>query len=376
MIFTSPHADAPIPAVPFHEFVLHHAKKLDEKPALIEAETGRSFAYGELVRDVYRCAGALAARGLRKGDVFALLLPNIAEFATAFYGVLAAGGIVTSINPLYTTDEIARQLEDSGARYVLTVPQLLDKAISAAAHLRVREIFVAGEVNETTSFDALLESNCAPPSVSIVPHEDVVVLPYSGGTSGNPKGVMLTHANLTAGVLACITAVPHGPGTIELGILPFFHVAGMVCILHSAIQAGHTLVLLRRFETETLLRTIQNYKIQVGLLVPPAVVALAKSSAVEEFDLSSLQFVGSGAAPLGADVQRECSRRLQAPVIQGYGMTEASGVTHSSVVEAIDKNKRGTVGPCVMNLDCKVVDPLTARELGPHERGELCVRGP
>jgi acyl-CoA synthetase (AMP-forming)/AMP-acid ligase II len=375
MIFTSPHADLPIPPVPFHEFVLCHATELGEKPVFIDAETGRSFTYRELVRDVYRCAGALAARGLRKGDVFALLLPNIPEFATAFYGVLAAGGVITTLNPLYTANEIAHQLEDSGAKYLLTLPQLVENAASAAAQQPLREIFVVGEGSGAMSFNSLLQSNCAPPSVCIRPREDLAVLPYSSGTSGKPKGVMLTHANLTAGVLAAITAIPHGPGTIELGILPFFHVAGMVCILHSAIKAGHTLVLLRRFEPECLLRTIQNHKIQTAPLVPPLVVALAKYPVVEGFDLSSLKFVGSGAAPLGADVQRECSNRLRTPVIQAYGMTEAAGVTQASSVEGLKKNKPGSVGPCAVNIQCKVVDALT-RELGPHERGELWLRGP
>jgi acyl-CoA synthetase (AMP-forming)/AMP-acid ligase II len=376
MIFKSPHADLPIPPVPFHEFVLCHANELGEKPAFIDAETGRSFTYRELVRDVYRCAGALAACGLRKGDVFALLLPNISEFATAFYGVLAAGGVITTLNPLYTANEIAHQLEDSGAKYLLTLPQLVEKAASAAARQPLREIFVIGEASGTTSFSSLLESNCAPPSISISPREDLAALPYSSGTSGKPKGVMLTHANLTAGVLAGITAIPHGPGTIELGILPFFHAAGMACILPSAIKAGHTLVLLRRSEPECLLRTIQNHKIQAVPLVPPLVIALAKYPAVEDFDLSSLNFMGSGAAPLGADVQRECSNRLRTPVFQVYGMTEASGLTHASSVEGINKSKPGTVGPCVVNIECKVVDAETARELGPHERGELWLRGP
>jgi acyl-CoA synthetase (AMP-forming)/AMP-acid ligase II len=375
MIFRSPHADVPIPPIAFHEFVLCHANELDEKPALIDAETGRSFTYKELVRDVYRCNGALATRGLRKGDVFALLLPNIPEFATAFFGVLAAGGVVTTLNPLYTANEIAHQLEDSGAKYLLTLPQLVEKAASAAAQHPLREIFVVGEAKGAMSFRALLESNCAPPSVSINAREDLAVLPYSSGTSGKPKGVMLTHANLTAGVLATVPLLPEEPGN-ALGILPFFHIAGMVCILLTAIQAGHTLVLLRRFEPEHLLRAIQIHKIQAAPLVPPLVVALAKYPAVEAFDLSSLKLIGCGAAPLGADVQRECSNRLRTPVIQGYGMTEASGVTQGWSIEAISKNKPGSVGPCVVNIECKVVDAVTARELGPNECGELWLRGP
>jgi len=158
-------------------------------------------------------------------------------------------------------------------------------------------------------------------------------------------------------------------------MLPFFHVAGMVCILHSALQAGHTLVLLRRFDPESILRTIDKHKIQYASLVPPIVIALAKYPGAEKFDPSSLELITSGAAPLGEDVQRECSDLMRTPVVQGYGMTEASGVTHYPA-KLINKNKPGSVGPCAVNVECLVVDAATGQELGPHERGELWVRGP
>jgi acyl-CoA synthetase (AMP-forming)/AMP-acid ligase II len=221
MVFTSPHADIALPAGPFHEDVLYRAAEAKEQPVFITAENGRSFSYKDLLRDTYRCAGALVAHGLRKGDVFALLLPNLQEFAVAFYGGLAAGGVITPVNPLYTDDEIARQLLDSGARYVLTVPPLLEK-VASAAHQGVREIFVVGEADGTTSFRNLLESNCEPPSVSICAREDVAVLPYSSGTSGNPKGVMLTHANLTAGVHPASAQSHTGRALWNSGYCPFF----------------------------------------------------------------------------------------------------------------------------------------------------------
>jgi acyl-CoA synthetase (AMP-forming)/AMP-acid ligase II len=375
MIFRSPHADVHIPDVPFHRFVLHRAEKLKAMPALIDAETDRILTYGDLARDVCRLAGALAARGMRKGDVFALMLPNVPEFATAFFGVLAAGGVITTLNPLYTADEIAHQLEDSGAKYLLTLPQLFDKAAVAAATQPLREIFVVGETVGVTPFSALLAVDCTPPSVDFNPSEDLAVLPYSSGTTGKPKGVMLTHANLVAGVLAVATAVPHEVGTIGLAVLPFFHIAGMVCILHNALYLGGTLVLMRRFEPESFLRTIQEYRIEVASLVPPIVVLLAKHSIVENYDLSSLKLVTSGAAPLGADMQSACQSRLGTPVIQGYGMTEAAGLTHGSV-EASNTNKAGSVGPCSPNTRCKIVDTLTGSELGPKEQGELWLRSP
>jgi acyl-CoA synthetase (AMP-forming)/AMP-acid ligase II len=375
MIFQGPHPDVPIPSVPFHQFVLHRAEKLKAIPALIDAETGRTLTYGELARDVCQLAAALGARGMRKGDVFAIMLPNVPEFATAFYGVLAAGGVITTLNPLYTTEEIAHQLRDSGANYLLTLPQLFDKAAVAAAKHPLREIFVLGEAQAATPLSALLEGTYTPHSVDINPREDLAVLPYSSGTTGKSKGVMLTHANLSAGVVSIVVAYPIDEGTKLLGLLPFFHIAGMVCVLHSTLYAGATLVLMPRFELESLLRAIQNYRIEWAPLVPPIVVALAKHPVVDRYNLSSLKLITCGAAPLGADMQRACENRLRVSVVQGYGMTEVAGLTHGSV-EVIDKNKPGTVGLCGPNTRCKIVDTLTGSELGPKEQGELWVQSP
>jgi acyl-CoA synthetase (AMP-forming)/AMP-acid ligase II len=375
MIFRGPYADVPIPVVPFHQFVLHRAEKLKAIPVLIDAETGRTLTYEELARDVCRFAGALAARGMRKGDVFALMLPNVPEFATTFYGVLAAGGVVTTINPLYTPDEIAHQLEDSGAKYLVTLPQLFDKAVAATAKLQLREIFVAGETVGATSLNKLLAADCTPPSIDLDPIEDFAVLPYSGGTTGEPKGVVLSHTNLAAGVLSVPVPPTFEVGTVVLAVLPFFHVAGMVAVLHTALYSGHTLVLMQRFELESFLRAVQNHRVEFAPLVPPIVVALAKHPAVENYDLSSLRLVGSGAAPLGAEMQRACENRLRTRVVQAYGMTEAAGLTHSSL-DPICETKAGSVGPCAPNVRCKVVDLVTGSELGPNEKGELHLRAP
>jgi acyl-CoA synthetase (AMP-forming)/AMP-acid ligase II len=375
MIFQSPHVEIPVPSVPFQEFVLHQATKLGAIPAMVEAETGRTITYGDLARDVCRFASAIAGRGMRKGDVFARMLPNLPEFATAFYGVLAAGGVITTLNPLYKVDEIARQLEDSEARYLLTLPQLFDKALEAAAKHPLREVFVVGEIPGATPFSALLAADCTPPRIQVNPFEDLAVLPYSSGTTGLPKGVMLTHANLTAAVLSMTVDLPFGAGTVWLAILPFFHVAGMVCLLHTAICAGGTLVLMRRLDMEVLLKSIQNYRIEVAELVPPIVVALAKSPAVESYDLSSLKLITCGAAPLGAGIQRACEERLRTPLVQGYGMTEACGITHRSSWTP-HHSKPGSVGYCAPNIQCKIVDPLSTDELGVKETGELWIRSP
>jgi len=188
--------------------------------------------------------------------------------------------------------------------------------------------------------------------------------------------VVLTHANLIAGVLAVVIPFPIiSAGSMGLGLLPFFHVAGMVCVLHSSLYAGATLVLLRRFDPALLLQMIQDYRIEGVSLVPPILIALTKFLRVEALDLSSLKLINSGAAPLGAKTQRACEERFGVPVTQAYGMTETAGLTHGKM-EPRGDIKHGSVGPCGPNTLCKVVDPASGVELGPNEQGELWMRGP
>ena len=233
MIFRSPYPDVGIPEVPFPQFLLHRAAELGDRPALIDAPTRRTLTYGQLADGVGRVAANLSARGMRKGDVFAIMTPNLPEFAVAFLGVLSAGGVVTTLNPLYTVDEIAFQLGDARAVYLLTIPQLLDKAREAAAKHALREVFVVGEEGGrgATPFTVLLAAGAPLPGVG-VNTSDLAVLPYSSGTTGLPKGVILTHGNLIAGVLA--VEIPFQKilkNKTSLGLLPFFHIAGMVCVL-------------------------------------------------------------------------------------------------------------------------------------------------
>jgi acyl-CoA synthetase (AMP-forming)/AMP-acid ligase II len=198
MLFRSPHHDVEIPEIPLTQAVLRRAKELADKPALIDGATGRVVSYGELSRAVRRAAAGLAERGFRKGDVFAIFSPNLPEYTIAFLAVAELGGINTTINPVYTADELAHQLNDAGAKYLLTIPQLMDKAREASAGSRVEEIFVFGEAEGATPFASLLECGGPVPETAINPREDIVALPYSSGTTGVAKGVMLTHYNMVA----------------------------------------------------------------------------------------------------------------------------------------------------------------------------------
>jgi len=375
MIFRSVHADLPIPETSLTPFVLQKAERLGDKPALIEGTSGRRLTYQQLSDSIRRAAVGLARRGLRKGDVLAIYSPNLPEYAIAFHAVASLGGINTTVNPLYTADELAFQLNDAGAKYLLTVPQLLDKSLAAAGRSQVQEVFVIGQAEGATSFDELLQDNGELPEVDIDPRHDLVALPYSSGTTGLPKGVMLTHYNLVANLLQTEQLKLCTGDDTSLCVLPMFHIYGLSVILNLGLYTGATIVTMPRFELEQFLRIVQDYQVTLLPIVPPIALALAKHPIVDSYDLSSIKITFSGAAPLGAAASRACAERLNCLFRQGYGMTETSPVTHASPLEP-DKIKLGSVGQCAPNTECRLVDLESGAELGTNQEGEIHVRGP
>jgi acyl-CoA synthetase (AMP-forming)/AMP-acid ligase II len=373
MIFRSPSPDIEVPDLTLAEVMLLRADEVPEKPALIDGPSGRTLTHGQLALGSRLIASSLARRGFAKGDVFAIYSPNIPEFAAAFLAVVRLGGIVTTVNPLYTVDELAYQVRDTGARYLLTIPQFVANARAAAARANVEELFVFGEAEGATPLASLLASDGQLPDVTIRPSEDVVAMPYSSGTTGLPKGVMITHRNIVANIMQLTSALDTRDDDVVAGVLPFYHIYGLTVILAATLHRGGTIVSMPRFEFEPFLRMIQQYRITLAALVPPIVLALAKHPAVDQYDLTSLRYLGSGAAPLGDNVQLAAAERLDRPVIQGYGMTETSAATHTT---PLDHVKIGASGVCLPNTECKIVDLTSGAELGPGEQGEICVRGP
>jgi acyl-CoA synthetase (AMP-forming)/AMP-acid ligase II len=373
----SPFPDIEIPDVSLTDFVLSRADDLGEKPALIDSASGRTITYGLLQQSIRTVASGLAERGLRKGDVFAHFAPNLPEYAIAFHGVASLGGVNTTANPLLTADELALQLQDSGARLLVTVPLLLDKARQAAERSGVEEIFVYGQAEGATPFASLLESVGQPPQVTIEPAEDVVALPYSSGTTGLPKGVMLTHRNLVANLRQITHDFDPDQWTHErvVAVLPFFHIYGLMILMNLPLYLGATVVTVPRFDLQELLRVLQDYRITRAWVVPPIVQALAKHPLVDEFDLSSLAFINSGAAPLAGEVETACGERLGCRMQQGYGLTETSPVTHF-VPDDLAGTMPGSIGLQVPNTECRIVDVATGEDVPDGEPGELCVRGP
>ena len=371
----SPLPDVEIPDVPLTRFVLARAGELGDKPALIDAPTGRTITYAELVKSVRAVAAGLADLGFGKGDVFAHYAPNLPEYAVAFHAVATVGGVNTTANPLLTAEELAAQLRDCGARLLVTVPEHLEKATAAAKQAGVEKVFVYDGAAGTTPFASLLETPGEPPEVAIDPGEDLVALPYSSGTTGLPKGVMLTHRNLVANICQTIAHQRVREDDRVIAVLPFFHIYGLVVLMNMPLYRGATIVTLPRFDLAEFLRVVQHYRITRAWVVPPIVLALAKQPLVDQFDVSSLEFMLSGAAPLSAELEVACGKRLGCRMLQGYGLTETSPTTHS-VPDDLAGQMPGSIGPAVPNTECRIVDVLTGADAPPGEPGELCIRGP
>jgi acyl-CoA synthetase (AMP-forming)/AMP-acid ligase II len=378
-IIRSNYPDVEIPNVSLSEFVLTEAAKFGDKPALIDGPSGRTISYAQLITLIRRTATGLAKRGLQKGDVLAIYAPNVPEYAVAFHAVSILGGITTTVNPLYTTGELAQQMKDAGAKFLLTVPPLLDKAREAAAQVSsVQETFVLGEGEGATPFATLLAVGEDPPTVTVDPANDLVTLPYSSGTTGLPKGVMLTHRNLVAELVTVNgrdDLVFPVQEDVLLAFLPYFHIYGVVVFLNLALWRGATVVSMPRFDLEQFLEMVQNFGVTYLHIVPPVVLALAKHPIVDKYDLSKAKWALSAAAPLGGPVAEAFTARLGTKLVQAYGMTEVSGATHagSCLPGEIKPASGGRVLP---NTECLVIDPVSGAALDRNEQGEIWVRGP
>jgi acyl-CoA synthetase (AMP-forming)/AMP-acid ligase II len=352
--------------------VLRHAARLGDKPALVDATDGHTISYRQLAAGIERVAAGLAARGFAKGDTLALYSPNLPEYALAAYGAMAAGGVVTGANPLLTTEELAGQLADAQARLLVTVPPFLDRALAAADKAGVQEVLVFGEAEGATPFRELLAHDHPQVQVALGP-DDLAALPYSSGTTGLPKGVELTHANLVTNVRQGLATLTLREDDVVLAVAPFFHAIGFTINLHASLAAGATVLTMARFDLEGFLRAIQEHRATYTIVVPPVALALAGHPLVDAYDLSSLRLLGVGGAPLGASVEQRCADRLGCVTGQGFGMTEAACLI---TVGPMDAPRRGSVGRLVPNTEARIVDPESGAELGPGRTGELWIRGP
>ena len=377
MILRSRFPDVAIPDCPLGEYVFAHAENWAARPALIDGPTGRALTYGALREMITRCKTALIGRGFARGDVLCLFSPNVPEYAAVFFAVAELGGANTTANPMYGADELARQLKDSGAKIVVTAPALADKARAAAAAAGISEVVVWDDAPGCTPFATFVASGAgaAPATQAVDPARDVVALPYSSGTTGLPKGVMLSHRNLVANLAQIDSVDAIAAGDHVVGVLPFYHIYGMLVVLCGVLRKGGCVVTMPHFDLEQYLRLTATYRTARAYLVPPIALALARHPLVEQFDLSCLKFVTSGAAPMGPELEASCAARIGCMVKQGYGMTEASPVTHFTPEDPAFA-RAGSCGLLVANTECRIVDLITREDADPGERGELLIRGP
>ncbi|MCQ3812496.1 MAG: 4-coumarate--CoA ligase family protein [Acidimicrobiia bacterium] len=367
-------ADEPLSSQAVTGFVLERAAELADQPAVIDGPEEWSLTFGQLAQSVYSLAGGLAAGGFQRGDVAALVAPNSPWYPVVFHAVAVAGGAVTTVNPTYGPEEIAFQLTDSGAKLVFAAegfaPQTRE-AMDRAGVVGEVVVIDADSPSKGVAVESLMGDPI--PQVEVDPHDDVVVLPYSSGTTGLPKGVMLTHANLVNNIEQCASSIASQSSDVVLAVLPFFHIYGMQVLMNDQLHHGATLVTMPRFDLAHALSLIERHQVTRFFAVPPIVLALAKHPAVDNYDLSSLRQVLSGAAPLGAEVAEEAAARIGCEVVQGYGMTELSPITHATPP---GNSKPGSVGLTVANTEARIVDPESGNDQPIDVEGELWIRGP
>lgn len=371
-VFRSPYPPVPLRDMSITERVFDSLSGRPDEVVLVEGPTGREVTAAALMDQIRRFAGGLSARGYGAGHTVCIMAPNVPEYVTVFHGVAWAGGTISTANPTYTAPELNYQLRDSGAELLVTVPAFLETARAAADGTGIREIVVIGEDEGATSFTEFF----GPPIEAQVPidlDEHVIVLPYSSGTTGLPKGVMLTHRNLVVNVDQGIVAAGIEAGERAVAFLPFFHIYGQTLFINIYLAAGASVVTMPRFDLEQFLNLVQTHRTRRIWAVPPVAIALSKHPLVDRFDLFSVEAVYSAAAPADGTLTDAVAARLGAKGLQAYGMTELSPLSHIVPLQA---DKPGAAGVAAPSTDCRIVDPGTGRDLGANEEGELWIRGP
>ncbi|CAN1344843.1 4-coumarate--CoA ligase 2 [Linum perenne] len=382
-IFRSKLPDIDIPNhLPLHSYIFQNISDHASRPCLINSVTGDVHTYADVQLTSKRVAAGLEKLGIRQGDVIMLLLPNCPEFVLAFLGASFRGAIATAANPFFTSAEVAKQAKASGAKLVITQSAFADK---------VKDLSLEGVkvmcVDDSSPdwclhFSKLTESAESADSEIEICSDDVVALPYSSGTTGLPKGVMLTHKGLVTSVAQQVDGenpnLYFTSDDVILCVLPMFHIYALNSIMLCGLRVGAAILIMPKFEIGTLLELIQRYRVTIAPMVPPVVLAIAKSSETEKYDLSSIRMLKSGAAPLGKELEDAVGAKFpNARLGQGYGMTEAGPVLSMCLAFAKEpfEIKAGSCGTVVRNAEMKIVDPETGSSLPKNERGEICIRG-
>eukprot|EP00249_Psilotum_nudum_P018029 c26605_g1_i1 orf=61-1422(+) len=364
----------------FPNLVLETAN-YDSVIAYICGSGGQTVAYRQLRENVESIASGLAAFGVRQGDVVLILSPNFLHFGAIVLGILYLGAIITTANPVNTSKEVARQISDSGAKFVVTNSDLLYKLSGSGLPLILiqDDSRADAEVSATTRYTTVSEllqfGSVRLPDVRIG-QEDTAALLYSSGTTGTSKGVMLTHRNLIARHCMFLRRDNGKPwiGRVYLGFVPMFHVYGLNWFVGGLLGKGCTIVIMAKYSMKEMLTLIQRYKVTHMPVVPPILADLCHSELVDKYDLSSLEQIICGAAPLNSEVERKFHARFpNVSIAQGYGLTESTGIGTYSDREWTRCGSTGLIAP---NMEAKVVDIDSGICLPPNNQGELWLRGP
>jgi long-chain acyl-CoA synthetase len=365
---------------------------------------GRRLTYRELDRSANRFADALTRLGVRKGDRVAVMLPNVPQAVIAYYGALRVGAVVVQVNPLYVEREIEQQVRDAEARVLVALDLFYPRVAAVRANAGLEAVIVTSvrdalpwhlallyplkawregtavsvpKAPGVYDFQALLAgADDEAPGVEVTP-DDLALLQYTGGTTGVPKGVMLTHRNLVANTLQCRAWMPslRDGAEVFLGVIPFFHVYGMTACMNLAIATGGLIVLLPRFATKDVLHAIVKSRTTIFMGVQAMYVAINNFPDVRRYDLSSIRICISGAGPLHVEVQERFEALTGGKVVEGFGLSEASPVTYVNPI--FGRRIKGTIGLPLPDTEAKVMDVETGtREMPVGEAGELVIRGP
>ncbi|WDH84786.1 long-chain-fatty-acid--CoA ligase [Paenibacillus urinalis] len=383
-------------------FLVTSAQKFPHRPAMYFM--GKSISYKRLLMLSYQMANVLRGLGVKKGDRVAIMLPNCPQVVIAYYGTLLIGGVAVMTNPLYMERELAHQMKDSGAKIIITLDTFYSRVENIVQETEIKHTIVTGVKdylplikkwlypikakkegplpvvpynNQVHSFTKLINSAAADPILeSVDAKEELAQLQYTGGTTGVPKGVMLTHMNLIANTIQSgnwCHQVEDGKERY-LAALPCFHVFGLTCVLNQAIYRAGLMILVPKFEVNMILNLIRKKKPTLFPGAPTMYIALINHPRIKEYDLSSINACISGSAALPVEVQDTFEEMTKGRLIEGYGLTEASPVTHANPIWG--RRKIGTIGIPFPDTDARVIHPETGEEMPVGEPGELIVKGP
>jgi long-chain acyl-CoA synthetase len=385
------------PNITLSEVLKQSAKDFPDNPAIIYF--GKRISYRELDEMVDRFAAALQDLGVKKGDRVGIQLPNIPQFVIAFYGTLRAGAICVACSPLYKARELEHQLNDAGAETLVVMDTLYPIVQEVRERSKLRNVIATSprdylppllrtlsplkgvksyKCPGAIDFLSIMKHEPNPKPVLVKPDE-LALLQYTGGTTGVPKGAMITHRNLVVNAAQCEVELPMRRGIdVNVTALPLFHIFGMTCAMNAPVLTGTTMLMIPDpRDPKGILNTISKYKATTFCSVPTMYIALINTPDIKKYDLSTVRACMSGAAPLPVEIQKKFEQLTGGRLVEGYGLTESSPVSHVNPLDDPKKNRPGSIGIPVPDTEAKIVDLETGtKDLKPNEVGELVIKGP